>query len=186
MLLLFFINLADVIIIVVKQGEGSFAAFYQTAIINQLIGLGGQAPYFSGNRGSYVLLGYRKLSGDAVPWVAQDLKAEGLGASKISKMVYLKCKILKILIKIFLKLFLLLFLFLLKFFIPATLNELINIANRTFLAALPQWDEINRLFPLLKVKAEELLTESSTGRFMFSMSFKTSKKNLNKPLSLYN
>ncbi|XP_065671411.1 laminin subunit alpha-1 isoform X3 [Hydra vulgaris] len=124
----------DVIVIIVKQGEGSIASFYQASVITQLIGLGGQVPYFSGNRGSYVLLGYKKTNTDTFPWVSQDLKAERLGVSKISKLVYLK----------------------------STLNDLIEMANKTFLAALPQWDEINSLFPTLKLKTSELAAESST------------------------
>ncbi|XP_057303936.1 laminin subunit alpha-1-like isoform X1 [Hydractinia symbiolongicarpus] len=122
------------VVIIVKQGSGSIATQYRNNIMSRLLELGGQAPFFSGHRGSYILLGYRRQTGDIVPWIAQVAKLEGAGASELRRTVQLK----------------------------STLQQLLYTANTTFHAALPQWNEINRLFPVLKVSVATLLQESST------------------------
>lgn len=50
-----------------------------------------------------------------------------------------------------------------------TLQNLLKSANSTFKAALPQWNEINTLFPKLKEGIQKLRTESFTGK-IYSLS----------------
>ena len=80
--------------IIVKQGEGSFNPLYQNNIISRLLELGGRAPFFSGHRGSYILLGYRLQRGETIPWITQVAKVEGGGPSHLKRSIQLEGLIL--------------------------------------------------------------------------------------------
>ena len=78
---------AGKVIILVKQGEGGVTSQYQQEVITELRNIGGQAPFFSGFRGSYILVGHRKVGNMNVPWTTQVLKMAGLGVSELSMTV---------------------------------------------------------------------------------------------------
>ena len=86
-------SLAGKIIIIVKQGEGSIQTADKNDVMSRLLELGGRAPFFSGHRGSYILLGYRLQRGESVPWITQVAKVEAGGASHLKKTVTLKCEL---------------------------------------------------------------------------------------------
>ena len=78
--------------IIVKQGEGNIVTNDKNTLMSRLLELGGRAPFFSGNRGSYILLGYRLQRGDTIPWITQVAKVEAGGVSYLKKVITLKCK----------------------------------------------------------------------------------------------
>ena len=47
--------------------------------------------FFSGHRGSYILLGYRLQRGDVIPWTNQVAKVEAGGPSNLKKTIQLEC-----------------------------------------------------------------------------------------------
>uniref|UniRef100_A0A7M5V486 Uncharacterized protein n=1 Tax=Clytia hemisphaerica TaxID=252671 RepID=A0A7M5V486_9CNID len=79
------------IIIIVKQGEGSIQTADKNDVMSRLLELGGRAPFFSGHRGSYILLGFRLQRGENIPWITQVAKVEAGGASYLKKTITLKC-----------------------------------------------------------------------------------------------
>ena len=81
------------IVIIVKQGEGTIQTDDKNTIMSRLLELGGRAPFFSGPRGSYILLGYRLQRGDTIPWITQVAKVEAGGVSYLKKVITLKCKL---------------------------------------------------------------------------------------------
>ena len=87
---------AGKIVIIVKQGEGNIVTDDKNTLMSRLLELGGRAPFFSGNRGSYILLGYRLQRGDTIPWITQVAKVEAGGVSYLKKVITLKCKYYKL------------------------------------------------------------------------------------------
>jgi hypothetical protein len=78
-------------VIIVKQGEGSIDTKDKNNVMSRLLELGGRAPFFSGHRGSYILLGYRLQRGDVIPWINQVAKVEAGGPSHLRRTIQLEC-----------------------------------------------------------------------------------------------
>ncbi len=76
--------LGEKIVAIVKQGQGEISFQNRVKVLGELIALGAEPPYFSGERGSYALLGYKRSAGQSISWTKQVLNTEGKGISEIS------------------------------------------------------------------------------------------------------
>eukprot|EP00794_Sanderia_malayensis_P010016 gene10016-11039_t len=120
-------------VLIVKQGQANIPVEFKIGLVGQLISLGAEPPYVSGSRGSYALIGYKRVAGETISWTRQVARTEGQGISEIQTNLRLS----------------------------VSLNEMLTSALTTFQSAWPLWTEVNKQFSTLQsISQQFLVTES--------------------------